>query len=72
MSSLSIRISCTFVLVDLGCLYNVLIRTGFDVNFMDDMGQTLLNWAAAFGPTEMVCWQLHYAEPVTYLSVSLE
>ena len=27
---------------------------GFDVNFMDDMGQTLLNWAAAFGPAEMV------------------
>lgn len=27
---------------------------GFDVNFMDDVGQTLLNWAAAFGTLEMV------------------
>ena len=27
---------------------------GFDVNFMDDVGQTLLNWAAAFGSFEMV------------------
>ena len=25
-----------------------------DVNFMDDVGQTLLNWAAAFGTLEMV------------------
>ena len=24
---------------------------GFDVNFMDDVGQTLLNWASAFGKT---------------------
>lgn len=27
---------------------------GFDVNFMDDVGQTLLNWASAFGTLEMV------------------
>ena len=26
----------------------------FDVNFMDDVGQTLLNWASAFGTVEMV------------------
>uniref|UniRef100_H2Z0Z8 E3 ubiquitin-protein ligase n=1 Tax=Ciona savignyi TaxID=51511 RepID=H2Z0Z8_CIOSA len=26
----------------------------YDVNFMDDVGQTLLNWAAAFGTQEMV------------------
>lgn len=26
----------------------------FDVNFMDDVGQTLLNWASAFGTLEMV------------------
>ena len=32
---------------------------GFDVNFMDDVGQTLLNWAAAFGSFEMVS---HYIE----------
>ena len=25
-----------------------------DINFMDDVGQTLLNWAAAFGTAEMV------------------
>ena len=30
------------------------METGFDVNFMDDVGQTLLNWAAAFGTYEMV------------------
>ena len=24
------------------------------MNFMDDVGQTLLNWAAAFGSYEMV------------------
>ena len=27
---------------------------GVDVNFTDDVGQTLLNWAAAFGTAEMV------------------
>ena len=27
---------------------------GFEVNFMDDVGQTLLNWASAFGTQEMV------------------
>ncbi len=32
----------------------VLSLTGFDVNFMDDVGQTLLNWASAFGTFEMV------------------
>nr|XP_039255177.1 E3 ubiquitin-protein ligase HECTD1-like [Styela clava] len=31
------------------------IDTGaFEVNFMDDVGQTLLNWASAFGTQEMV------------------
>ena len=25
-----------------------------EVNFMDDVGQTLLNWASAFGTQEMV------------------
>ncbi|XP_074662874.1 E3 ubiquitin-protein ligase HECTD1-like [Tubulanus polymorphus] len=30
------------------------VDTGFDVNFMDDVGQTLLNWASAFGTQEMV------------------
>ena len=32
----------------------VFFLAGFDVNFMDDVGQTLLNWAAAFGSFEMV------------------
>ena len=27
----------------------------FEVNYMDDVGQTLLNWASAFGTLEMVC-----------------
>ena len=26
----------------------------YDVNFMDDVGQTLLNWASAFGTLPMV------------------
>eukprot|EP00053_Salpingoeca_punica_P020085 m.207429 g.207429 ORF g.207429 m.207429 type:complete len:2206 (+) comp17789_c0_seq4:215-6832(+) len=30
------------------------IENGFDVNFMDEVGQTLLNWASAFGSLEMV------------------
>ena len=30
---------------------------GFEVNFMDDVGQTLLNWASAFGTLEMVGFQ---------------
>ena len=30
------------------------VFVGFDINFMDDVGQTLLNWAAAFGTYEMV------------------
>jgi ankyrin repeat protein len=25
-----------------------------DINFMDDVGQTLLNWAAAFGTPEII------------------
>ncbi|XP_014350279.1 E3 ubiquitin-protein ligase HECTD1 isoform X6 [Latimeria chalumnae] len=29
-------------------------RSAFEVNFMDDVGQTLLNWASAFGTQEMV------------------
>lgn len=28
--------------------------SAFEVNFMDDVGQTLLNWASAFGTQEMV------------------
>ncbi|XP_030855099.1 E3 ubiquitin-protein ligase HECTD1 isoform X1 [Strongylocentrotus purpuratus] len=30
------------------------IDTGVEVNYMDDVGQTLLNWASAFGTQEMV------------------
>ena len=33
-------------------VFNIL--GGFEVNFMDDVGQTLLNWASAFGTLEMV------------------
>jgi hypothetical protein len=37
------------------CLRGFLnILGGFEVNFMDDVGQTLLNWASAFGTLEMV------------------
>lgn len=31
-----------------------LFNLGVEVNFMDDVGQTLLNWASAFGTQEMV------------------
>lgn len=36
--------------------YNAVIACviGIEVNFMDDVGQTLLNWASAFGTQEMV------------------
>ena len=37
----------------------MIIPAGFDVNFMDDVGQTLLNWAAAFGTYEMVGTHTH-------------
>ncbi|CAI5764130.1 E3 ubiquitin-protein ligase HECTD1 isoform X1 [Podarcis lilfordi] len=30
------------------------IDTAFEANFMDDVGQTLLNWSSAFGTQEMV------------------
>ncbi len=33
---------------------SVFLLLGFEVNFMDDVGQTLLNWASAFGTQEMV------------------
>ena len=40
------------------------ITAGFDVNFMDDVGQTLLNWAAAFGTYEMVEYLLEHGADV--------
>ena len=33
-----------------------------EVNFMDDVGQTLLNWASAFGTQEMVEYLCSKAE----------
>jgi E3 ubiquitin-protein ligase HECTD1 len=38
---------------DMGTLIEAIELLGFDVNFMDDVGQTLLNWASAFGTIEM-------------------
>ena len=38
--------------------------TGFDINFTDDVGQTLLNWASAFGTTEMVEYLLEQGADV--------
>ena len=32
----------------------MLCHTDVEVNYMDDVGQTLLNWASAFGTQEMV------------------
>ena len=40
------------------------MSAGFDVNFMDDVGQTLLNWAAAFGTLEMVEYLLEHGADV--------
>ena len=37
---------------------------GFDINFTDDVGQTLLNWASAFGTTEMVEYLLEQGADV--------
>lgn len=42
--ALSVIMECCFV--------------AFEVNFMDDVGQTLLNWASAFGTQEMVTIKL--------------
>ena len=30
------------------------VENGLDINFQDDVGQTLLNWASAFGTLDMV------------------
>ncbi len=38
---------------DTEALTEALEATPVDLNFMDDVGQTLLNWAAAFGTVEM-------------------
>lgn len=39
---------------DTDALMEAIDSSTFDVNFMDDVGQTLLNWASAFGTLEMV------------------
>ncbi|EZA61155.1 E3 ubiquitin-protein ligase HECTD1 [Ooceraea biroi] len=39
---------------DTDALIEAIDSGGIDVNFMDDVGQTLLNWASAFGTQEMV------------------
>lgn len=39
---------------DTEALVEALETNPVDLNFMDDVGQTLLNWAAAFGTAEMV------------------
>lgn len=47
---------CCFVTSYLTCtvyFFSLLLKA-FEVNFMDDVGQTLLNWASAFGTQEMV------------------
>lgn len=44
------------------------METGFDVNFMDDVGQTLLNWAAAFGTYEMVSQSLYVHVELTTIT----
>lgn len=39
---------------DTESLIDALETNSIDINFMDDVGQTLLNWASAFGTAEMV------------------
>lgn len=39
---------------DTDALIDTIDSGGVEVNFMDDVGQTLLNWASAFGTQEMV------------------
>ncbi|XP_032682622.1 E3 ubiquitin-protein ligase HECTD1 isoform X8 [Odontomachus brunneus] len=39
---------------DTDALIEAIDSGGIEVNFMDDVGQTLLNWASAFGTQEMV------------------
>ncbi|XP_067942720.1 E3 ubiquitin-protein ligase HECTD1-like [Watersipora subatra] len=39
---------------DTEALIEAIDSGSFEVNFMDDVGQTLLNWASAFGTQEMV------------------
>ncbi|XP_076297611.1 ubiquitin fusion-degradation 4-like isoform X1 [Lasioglossum baleicum] len=39
---------------DTDALIEAIDSGGIEVNFMDDVGQTLLNWASAFGTHEMV------------------
>lgn len=39
---------------DTDALVDSIDSGGIEVNFMDDVGQTLLNWASAFGTQEMV------------------
>ncbi|XP_071454696.1 E3 ubiquitin-protein ligase HECTD1 isoform X6 [Hetaerina americana] len=39
---------------DTNALVEAIDSGGVEVNFMDDVGQTLLNWASAFGTQEMV------------------
>ncbi|KAK7791453.1 hypothetical protein R5R35_010932 [Gryllus longicercus] len=39
---------------DTDALVEAVDTGGIEVNFMDDVGQTLLNWASAFGTQEMV------------------
>ena len=39
---------------DTESLIDALETNTIDINFMDDVGQTLLNWASAFGTAEMV------------------
>lgn len=39
---------------DTDALIDAIDSGGIEVNFMDDVGQTLLNWTSAFGTQEMV------------------
>lgn len=41
---------------DIGALVEAIESGAFDVNYTDDVGQTLLNWTAAFGSPEMVAY----------------
>ena len=55
-----VGVTMTFDLVNL----NPGSLVGFDVNFIDDVGQTILNWASAFGTYEMVEYLLEHGADV--------
>jgi len=47
---------------DTDALIDAVENGTIEANFVDDVGQTLLNWCAAFGTPDMVIYLLHKGE----------